>query len=219
VYKQILESIFRRFKKLFLIIILLPLLTGIAAYFIENNSPTNIQAKTEVSIGLFEDSQLNDLEAVKNYLKSTKFEETIQDSNFNPDSLEKLQLTTKPGRILEIKLNGSNESVVQKELKIIVNQFLDVSNQKYNEYSHPLEAKISELEKISPSSSEVFDKERLIFEIEAELKKLKKTTLTEEIETTVSQKHPLRSATLGFIIGIVISFSVLLIPEIFREEK
>jgi teichuronic acid biosynthesis protein TuaF len=219
VYKQILESVFRRFKRLFFIIILLPLLTGVAAYFIEINSPTTIQAKTEVSIGLFEDSQLNDLEAVKNYLKSTKFEETIQDSKFNKDSLEKLQLTTKPGRILEIKLSGSNESEVLKDLNLIVTHFIDVSNQKYNAYSQPLEEKISELEKKSPSSNEVFDKERLIFEIESELKKLKKTTLNEDIETTVSQKHPLRSATLGFIIGIVISISILLIPEIFREEK
>jgi teichuronic acid biosynthesis protein TuaF len=212
------KRILTRLKKLFLILLLLPLLLAGLGYFIEMNQETTSKATAEIMLGDYEDSKYTDVGTVQVWLKSKRYLKKLKedyDLSYNSEELAgKTNPTIKPGKVIEISYLANNKEKAEKVLNELVDAFLNESNKKYEKEKSSLEETIQNTKSLS--GDEVL-KEDTLFKRQSELEKLIPTKIHSEVSVDETKNNPMRRAILGFLIGTMFSISILLAPEVFRK--
>ncbi|MBN3554191.1 hypothetical protein JYA63_07950 [Fictibacillus nanhaiensis] len=218
------ESIKRiliRFKKLFFVLLLLPIIFAGLGYFLGMNEEATYTAKAEIRLGEFiASSQFTNVGEVQDLLKNENY---LSNLNVTDDPIELASKTNpiiKPRKVIELSYSSDSKKESEKVLQKLVNAFLkdsnDVVNDKndisYMEWKDILEGQIKELEDSNDANktAEISDRKE-------DLEKLRPTQIEKDVYVEETNNNPLRKAILGFLVGLMFSISILLFPEVIRK--
>jgi teichuronic acid biosynthesis protein TuaF len=212
------KRILTRFKKLFFVLLLLPVLLAGVGYFLEMNQETTSKAKAEIMLGDNYDPKYTDVGTVQEWLKSEKYLNGLKDDynlSYNPEELAgKTNPTIKPGKVIELSYTTNNKDKAEKVLNDLVDAFLKDSNKNYKKQKNLLEETIQNLES---STEDGVLKEDTLYDRKSELEELRPAKIHKEVSVDETKNNPMRRAVLGFLIGTMFSISILLAPEVFRK--
>jgi teichuronic acid biosynthesis protein TuaF len=206
------KRILTRFKRLFLVLLLLPVLLAGLGYFFEMNQETTSKAKAEIMLGDYpsEKYDYTDVGTVQELLKNDKYIKQL-DLSYNSEELAgKTNPTIKPGKVIELSFSANNKEKAEKILNELVDAFLVESNKGYEKRKGFLE---DEKQRIESSTKN----EETLFSINSELDKLRPAQIHKEVLVDETKNNPMQRAILGFLIGTMFSISILLAPEVFRK--
>jgi teichuronic acid biosynthesis protein TuaF len=219
---KLISSLVNRFKKLAILLLLIPVLTGAVAYFFETRVPTTYIATSEVLLGNFQRDGLTNQNLLKDQISSRAFQENINEKyNLDMDVdfvTSKLKVESKPGKILVFSLLGDNEDKVESELSLVIEGFLKESNNVQQESIMLIEERLRTVNSIQPSESEAIAKEEFLYQLESKLMDLEVGTELNQPVTILQVKNdPYKRGVLGVIVGVMLSLSLLVFPELFKE--
>jgi teichuronic acid biosynthesis protein TuaF len=200
------KRILTRFKKLFFILLLLPLILACLGYFLEMNQETTSKAKAAIMLGEYPSTEYDytDVGTVQVLLKNEKY---LKKLNSDFEKLAgKTEPMIQPGKVIELSYAANNSEKAEKVLKELVDAFLIESNKSYKERKRTLENKIQTTEN-----------EEVLYVMNTELEKLRPAQIHKEVTVDETKNNPMRRAILGFLIGTMFSISILLAPEVFRK--
>jgi teichuronic acid biosynthesis protein TuaF len=215
------SRILTRFKKLFFILLLLPLLLAGLGYFIEMNQETTSKATAEIMLGEYPIPKYNytDAGTVQELLKRESFLNELKDeyktSYDSKELADKTNPTMKPGKIIEISYTADSKAQAEEVLNELVKALNKDINQYYKNKKNELEEDIQNAEK-SASADDVLELEALNT-LQSEYEKLRPAKILKDVTVDEGSNNPIRRAILGFLIGIMFSISILLAPEVFRK--
>jgi hypothetical protein len=219
---KIIISLVNRFKKLAILLLLLPVLTGAISYFIESREPTKYIATSEILLGTFQNNGLTDKDLMKEQVPTRAFLRVIDEKyNLGMDVefvSNHLKVDLLPGKILAFSLASNNESEVEEQLSLVIEGFLLESENVQQNSIKLIEEKLRTIQSINPSDKEVIAKEQFIYSLESKLFDLRLgTELNKPVTITVDSNDSIKMGLLGGIVGLMLSLSILVFPEIFRE--
>ncbi|MBY6037079.1 hypothetical protein KUV80_10450 [Fictibacillus nanhaiensis] len=216
--KETIHRILKRLKKWFLLLILIPFLTAGTAYLFQKQGPTSYTAKAEIQLASFNFKDIDvkvpeftDAEYAKIYftndiLKSLKERKPDLDIN---SVQSKLNFVIKPAKVLGISYTGDEPKETENTLKLVVNEYLSNSENKRS----VIEAILKEGKSLATPESEITasEYELMILDIKNGVRELK------EVQLEQDQESSRNTAVFGFLIGLILSSMILLLPEIFRK--
>ncbi|MDR7073169.1 Wzz/FepE/Etk N-terminal domain-containing protein [Fictibacillus barbaricus] len=213
--KETLDRILARLKKWFILLILIPILAAGAAYLFQKEGPSSYTANAEIQLATFDkDSNqfdYTDAEYAKTYITSDKFIEKLkkEDSNIDPGNIKsKVTFVIKPAKVLGLSYTGKNAKEAKKTLELVVNQYINDSKDAKEDIEKFYKNSKSEAGPQKPKTKSEYD--IIIFGLH-EAKVLKNV----DIDTV--QESAKTKTVFGFLIGLMISFMILLLPEVFRK--
>jgi teichuronic acid biosynthesis protein TuaF len=216
--KETLERIWKRFRKLAILLILLPFLTAGAAYLFQKEGPTSYTANAEIQLAKLgkdtsdlEYTNYTDAEFAKAHITSDQFLDQIEEKNPNIKASEiksKINFVIKPAKLLGISYTGDNPEETEETLNLIVDQYINESNETKNQIAQKYEDAKTEPGSDKKTASE-YD---IIIKGLSAAKDLKEVQLEQVEESTKN------SVAFGFLIGLILSFMILLLPEVFIKE-
>ncbi|EMI09521.1 hypothetical protein [Anoxybacillus gonensis] len=216
------QSLMRTIKKFAILLILLPVLTGIIAYIFESNTTSDYTAKVKIELGNFENTRLTDPKLVQERLLSQKFLESTYHNFHTPmnasEMRQRLNVTFGNTPVIELQLIGSNKQHVEKTLKAVVEQFLNESNSLYEKKYNLLKQRIEYTRSIE-TVEERIERERLLYDLELTLLDLRPTVVIDEISVSESGMNPSKKAVLGFLLGLIADMCLLFFWEVFRKGE
>ncbi|MCK6258694.1 hypothetical protein LCY76_19180 [Fictibacillus sp. KIGAM418] len=217
--KEITESIWHRFKKLFILLLLIPVLTTVVAYFMASKAPSTSQATAKVKLGQAENSILNTPDSAKEYLTSEEFLRSVKGLNKDEEKAmkDKLQVVPETDTIITLSLMDEDKSKAKSQLKPVVKEFMKESNHQTEKWKTTLEDQIKKVEGTQVSGEGTIKKEEYLFDLKTRVLKVKEPKLLEKVDTTDMAGDPKRKAVLGLLVGLMLSASILLLPEIFKK--
>lgn len=219
--KNIINSLFKRFKRLAVLLILIPILTGAIAFIFESREPTTYIGTAEVMLGTFDNESITDQDLMKDQVGSRAFLERINNNhNLGMDVdyvSSKVKVELKPGKFLAYSLVGDNKEKVEKELSLAVEGFLKESKRVQQGLITVAEKGIAEAGKIE-SENEDITKVALVHQLQEDLINLQMgTELNKPVTVVENNNDPFKLGVLGLIVGLMISLAILVLPEIFKE--
>jgi teichuronic acid biosynthesis protein TuaF len=204
------SRILTRFKRLFLLLLLIPVLLAVLGYFIEMNQETTSQAKAEIMLGDHYHTKYTEVGAVQAWLKSEQYLNKLKkdfNKSYNAEELAgKINTTLKSGKVIELSYSANNKEKADKVLTELVDAFLSRSDKVYENKKNSLEDQKLET-----------NDELTLYEINSKLEDLIPTQIHMDVKVEESSNNPMRRAILGFLIGTMFSISILLAPEVFRK--
>jgi teichuronic acid biosynthesis protein TuaF len=213
--KETLNRIWKRFKTLSILLILLPFLAAGAAYLFQKEGPASYTSNAEIQLANLdkESSQLKftDPEYAKTYMTSDQFLEKIEQENQDFDAAEaksKINFVIKPAKVLGISYTGTTSDKTEKTLKVIIDQYINESKKIKEEIAEKYENAKTET---SPESDKTASEYDII------ILGLEEATVLKEVQLDQAQESTKNTAVFGFLIGLILSFIFLLLPEIFRK--
>ncbi|WP_085522144.1 hypothetical protein [Tuberibacillus sp. Marseille-P3662] len=218
------NRIWSRLKKYFWFLLLLPLLTGAVSYLLESQQNPVYTASISIGLGDFEnDRNYTKQGSAKEIILSTQFLKQLQgnDKTIMPvsDIQSSLSVNGKPRNVIKLSLSSGNSQKVRRTLKAVTSRFVKESEEVYNRRISFLNDTISELKQSTAGPEDSFDKQKFLYELKSKLLDTKKTKIVEDLTLSKQTGQPKRQATVGFLIGIVLSLLILFVPEILRPEK
>jgi teichuronic acid biosynthesis protein TuaF len=221
----IVRRLLKRARKLALLLLLLPLLTGAAAYVFAKKAPITYEATAEVMLGSFENAYLTNPVKMKNVIPSDSFLEEINDkynTGFNiADVQSKLNIVpSNAENTLKFSYRDRNEAKAEETLSKIIDAFLEESNKKLNE---KIQLTINDIEDLNRTSTQVESIDKI-----TERHKLNQQLLDYELKTKIlngvnvgvaNPISPVQRAVLGFLVGLILSIFILVLPELFISTK
>jgi len=219
------KNVFKRMKRLAILLILLPILTAIIAYFLQTNTSVTYTGTTEVMLGNFQKEGLTHQELMRDQIPNRAFLTYLDEQhNLNLDIdyvLSNLTVSSKPGKVLEFSMVGSDKLKVINQLELLTQGFLKESNRVQADEITLIEGKIAEIEEINASTEELISKERFLYDLNDKLKSIQMSTVLNKDVQVISadSNNPTQRAVLGFLIGVMINIVILIFPELFKEEK
>lgn len=233
--KQTLSRIISRFKKFAIFLLLIPVFTGVLSFVLaEKSDNSNMNkgvhfADATISLGQFNDPQLNHPNSVKNLVSSSAFlNEVIDENNLNVEAEELQQNMTLENvydELIIISLTGNDKETVEKSLQGIVDKFLDLSNDRYAEWSKIVNETVQDLQGTNVSKEEEVEQKEFLYELRQDLYNAREAKVVEPVslmdEKGLSSgnqaQDPFKQTVFGVIIGLMLSAFLLLIPEVFRD--
>lgn len=217
--KEITESIWHRFKKLFILLLLIPILTTGIAYFMAAKTPSTSQATAKVKLGQAENSTLNTPDSVKEYVTTRAFLSSVKglDKEGEKALKDKLQVVPETESTVIFTLADQDREKTKKQLKAVVQQFMKDSQKQSERWKTTLQEQIKKVESTSVSGESAIKKEEYLFDLKTRAMKIKEPMLLEKVNVTDMAGDPKRKAVLGLLVGMMLSASILLLPEIFKK--
>lgn len=217
--KEITESIWHRFKRLFILLLLIPVLTTAIAYFMAAKTPSTSQAAAKVKLGQAENSMLNTPDSVKEYVKSRAFLSSVKGLNKAEEHAlkDKLQVVPETESTVIFTLADQDRAKTKDQLKAVVKQFMKDSQKQSDRWKTTLQEQIKKVERTSVSGESTIKKEEYLFDLKTRAMKIKEPMLLEKVNVTDMAGDPKRKAVLGLLVGMMLSASILLLPEIFKK--
>ncbi|QHE63365.1 hypothetical protein FHE72_22020 [Rossellomorea vietnamensis] len=228
--KQMAASIIHRFKKLFILLCIIPIVTAGIAYFMEMGKETTYTASTKIVLGNFENENLSGVSSVKDYFHSEKLKE-IKSLEYPIEEVKKGFRVEEVGRnMVEFKYTSDNKKKAEDIVQTITGYFLEESDtlfeKKYENVKNSVD-RVKDLLKVYEdedkfSTEFVNGKEEAIefyYEQKQTLVNLRKNKLAEPLSISTEYDNPLKKAIFGFLVGIMLSLFILLIPELFKEYR
>ncbi|WNB92700.1 hypothetical protein [Bacillus sp. NEB1478] len=213
--KETFNSIINRLRKWFILLILIPFLAAGAAYMFQKKGPSSYTANAEIQLANFDkdSNQLDytDAEYAKTYITSDTFIEKLEkkDSSIDPGDIKsKVSFIIKPAKVLGLSYTGKNPKEAKETLELVVNQYIDDSKKAKEDITKFYEDSKSQAGPQKPKTKSEYD--LIIFGLH-EAKEIKQVN----IETV--QESAKNKTVFGFLIGLIISFMILLLPEVFRK--
>ncbi|MGC4377268.1 Wzz/FepE/Etk N-terminal domain-containing protein [Fictibacillus sp. Mic-4] len=218
--KNSINRIMGRLRKYFLLFLLVPVLTTVVAYFTAVMSSSSYEATAKISLGQFDNSSYNTVAKAKQLITSKEFLSDIDGLDKKTDELkDNLDILQESDTIMTVSLTDGNQSNAKRMLRQIVDAFLQKSDSEKDKWTALLQQKISQVKNLNVSSDEgKVNREKLLFELQSSLYKVKPAEIIDQPTIVPLKANPLHQAALGLLIGIMLSATLLLLPEIFRER-
>ncbi|MFT9599862.1 hypothetical protein [Mesobacillus sp.] len=221
---DLLRRIMNRAKKLAVLLLLIPILTAGAAYFMAKQIPVTYIAKAEIMLGNFENTFRTNPNVMKKYIRSSEFIKKIND-DYSLD-LDVGQVKSRftvnalvPEGVLELSYRGTGQEDSIEALDKLIDGILSESSERFEEKKTELETRMKKIE-AEETQEEAIAKEAELHDLQEDYDNLQNSFVLEEVIVGTSNAvSPVQRAILGFLIGIIFSVFVLLLPELFRDEK
>lgn len=218
---SILNRVASRARKLLILMIIIPLVTGAVSAYMESKKPTTYTANSTVFLGTFSNDYKVDYSDVEKLVKSKDTLEAIKKSshgNFNVDDV-KGRLVVTPGKTtIQFQYSGTNEKEVKDTLTDISNGFKIVVNKDYYKKVNILTKRYAETDKIT-SEQQSGVKAQVLYDIENSLYGLKAAKVKDISDPVASYSNPLKRGIFGLILGLMLDVVILVLPELFREYR
>jgi teichuronic acid biosynthesis protein TuaF len=222
--KDMMKRIMNRAKKFAIFLLLIPILTAGAAYVLASQSPATYTAKAEIMLGNFENTFRTNPNVMKKYVKSTEFINKInEDYGLGLDVGQvksRFSVTALVAEgALELSYRGTDLQNSEENLNKLVDGILKESTERIEQKRKELETRMKTIEAIETEEDAV-KRESELHDMQVDYDNLQNSFVSEEVTGGTSNVvSPIQRAILGFLIGFIISVFILLLPELFREEK
>ncbi|NWQ39479.1 hypothetical protein MLOOGBEN_02055 [Bacillus sp. EB106-08-02-XG196] len=218
---SILNQIAKRAKKLLLLLIIIPLVTGAVSYYLESKKPTTYTATASFNIGNFNNEWLADPAEIEFELKkdkNLKKIKTLTNGEFNFADVKSRLVVTSPAptakRSLKFQYTGIDKKEVESTLHVISLGYEMIRNEQYLEKIKNQEESLAILDTIEQDDPEYaqvyFDLNNINYQ---------ETELLETGDAVATYNNPLKRALFGIILGIMLNVVILVTPELFREYR
>jgi teichuronic acid biosynthesis protein TuaF len=221
--KNLASDILKRIKRLWILLIVLPLLTGVISYYLEAREQTSYTAEVTISLGNFQNDSYTNLSWVTEHFKHEDLlTKVLSNSNSNLEIdtvMEKLKAETDGNKFVKLSVTSVNEDEAKNILNAVVDGFLAVSKKVWEEKYNSTLKSIKGIEsldsaEISAEGYKDFDELRQT-QIDYENGK---TEISDSISITPNYINPPKRAIFGVLIGIMLNILIVFLPELFRSD-
>lgn len=222
-FKQYLSSIGRRAKKLLWLLILLPVLTAGITYLLSASAPSSYEASSTILLGNFQNTRytstkyLSDRIPNKDYLTQINKEFNL---GINPEKISQSLSVTEGEKkdTIVLSLVGKNTVEIEENLEKVTDGVLRDGTKLFKYKQNLLIEGFERLDAIPPNHPEYATAQKEKVEIGEKREDIQNSVLLDEVSTSpASFISPMKKAILGFLLGLFISFAILVVPEIFRK--
>lgn len=207
--KETITRILGRLKKWFILLLLIPFLAAGAAYLFQKEGPASYTTNAEIRLATFNKDSLQvdytDPESAKVYITSDEFLNQLENKDIDKS---KINFVIKPAKVLGISYTSDNGKDAESSLEQIVSRYVLESQKKKDEIKGILEKDISTLGSES---------EQTAGEIELVILGLKEVKVLKEVQLDQALENTQQSVVFGFLVGLILSLMILLLPEVFRK--
>ncbi|MGG1630934.1 hypothetical protein [Rossellomorea sp. NRS-1567] len=220
-----LASIIHRFKKLFILLCIIPIVTAGIAFFMEMGKETTYTASTKIELGNFENQKHTSAKVIKDtYPTEEMIKKIIKETNlkYSVEEVKKgLKIEEEGSNTISFKYTSVNKKKAEEITNAITEYFLKVSNELYTSKKEAIDNSLKNLEKLNDldDSKAIVDREIFLSEQTITKLNLRGNNLLEPVSITTDYNNPLKKAVFGFLVGIMLSLFILLIPELFKEYR
>ncbi|CAN7177088.1 hypothetical protein [Rossellomorea sp. LjRoot5] len=222
--KQMAASIIHRFKKLFILLCIIPILTAGIAYFMEMGKETTYTASTKIVLGNFENEKLTNPSVVKTFYQSEKpLKEVIKEENLDysvNEIKDGFSIEEQGNKVIEMKYTSKDNNKSEEIVLGLSEYFLSISEKKLNNKIKLVEDGLERVKETEKNRG-YLEREELEYRTDNEfiLENFRETKQLEPVTVSTSSNNPLKKAIFGFLVGIMLSLFILLIPELFKEYR
>jgi teichuronic acid biosynthesis protein TuaF len=228
---ELLKRILYRAKKLAVLLLLIPILTAGIGYIFAEKQPASYIAEAEIMLGSYEQDTRNNPAIMKKKLTAERLIEKLNE-NYDLDlDIEVLKSKilieeTVTNKTLKLSFNDQDKIVAEQTLTKFVDGIMLDSEEWIENRRNRLKESIKRLEdsienaesnaaEVEPSTTE-----EILSKQYDQYEELEDALIINEVSVSPSNfVSPVQRAIFGLLIGIIISALVLLLPELFREEK
>ncbi|HAQ06966.1 MAG TPA: hypothetical protein DCR24_05355 [Bacillus bacterium] len=221
---DIFKRVISRIKRLAVLLLLIPILTAATGYFLALQKPSIYTASSEIFIGNFQNQIKTNPTLMKHYVTKTGFLEEVNEKyqlNLNVPQV-KSRFTThanQQGNILELGYRSPDQQEAEETLRKLTDAISAEGTKLYEDKKELLANQISTIKETDSEYEKVYKEVQLLDKLTTEIDLIKPEIL-EPVTVKNSQAiSPMQSAILGFLLGVILNFFILLLPELFREEK
>ncbi|OCA88267.1 hypothetical protein A8F94_10735 [Bacillus sp. FJAT-27225] len=219
---DMLKRIVNRFKKWWIVLLIIPLLTGAIGYFLAKGETETYTAKSEITLGNFSDRSITSSDLMAGRLSQEGFLQNLSNETgiqLDVDYLaENTAISTGAGRKIILTFTGTNLEKVKREAENLIKAFIQYSDEKYNGQREVLIEQINKLQQFSDEEDP--NKYMNTWKMSDELENLTPTYLNKEVTVTTNSSSPVTNLLLGLVVGLFISLCIPFIPEFFiRNEE
>jgi teichuronic acid biosynthesis protein TuaF len=217
-------SIIHRLKRFFILLLIIPLITAGVAFFMEMGKETTYTASAPFELGNFENEKLTGASIVKKLYQSTRYLELIKEDTDLDYSIEELKnglnIDAQEDSMIVFKYTSPDKEKAEQIVQGIANYFKEESEDKFNEKLTLLKDFEKKVEKTEAARGYLVEEE-LEFKLDTEmtLTNIRETKLLEPVTSVASYKNPLKRAVFGFLVGVMLSLFLLIVPELFKEYR
>jgi teichuronic acid biosynthesis protein TuaF len=224
VLKQMGLSIIHRLKRFFILLLIIPLITAGVAFFMEMGKETTYTASVPFELGNFENEKLTGKSTVKDYFQEDTYLQDVKKASNLDYSIEEIKngLKIEEGgdHIVVFKHTSPNKQESEEIVQAISDYFLEISEEKYDEKLSLLKEYEEKVEKTEAARGYLVEEElEFMKETEMTITNIRKTQPLQEITLDESYKNPLKRAVFGFLVGLMLSLFLLIVPELFKEYR
>jgi teichuronic acid biosynthesis protein TuaF len=213
--KETLNRIWMRFKKLFILIILIPFLAAGAAYLFQKEGPSSYTANAEIRLANLDQDlsplEFTDAEFAKTHITSNTFLNQLKEKHPDLDIetvKSKINFVIKPAKVLGISYTGNKPEETEETLKSVINLYIKESKIVKQINIDSYEKQKSQVGRESGETPAQFDLMIL---------GLKEVKILNDVKLDQPQESTKNTAVFGFLIGLILSSMILLLPEVFRK--
>jgi teichuronic acid biosynthesis protein TuaF len=221
---ELLKRILYRARKLAVLLLLIPILAAGIGYVFAEKQPASYIAEAEIMLGSYEQDTRNNPALMKKKLTSELFIKKLNESydlDLDIDELKSRLLVeeTVTNKTLKLSFNDQDKKAAEQTLTKFVDGFMLESDEWLENKKNRLETLIEEAEN-NESEAEPATKQEVLSKLYDQYEELEDALVINEVTVSASNfVSPVQRAIFGLLIGFIISALVLLLPELFREEK
>ncbi|WP_053361355.1 hypothetical protein [Bacillus sp. FJAT-27251] len=211
-------------KKYLLILLLVPVLLGLLGWFVPvGNEPEAISAEAELTLGSYQNKDLNDPKLVVGLLTTPPFyADHFQWAGEPEEILSKLIVTQVNERNINLVYTGTAAEDAVEMVNEISAAFLALDQQEFAEKQSVIQATIDSLENQEVAPEAQVDQHRFLYELKTAQLDNKPASWIKQAQEANVEGQALSSrdrAVLGVLIGITIMFFWMVIPELVRKPS
>ncbi|WP_043932228.1 hypothetical protein [Bacillus sp. EB01] len=215
-----------RTKKYFILLIVFPVFLGALGWFLPvGSSESDIPAHAEISLGSYENPNLNKTKQVIVLLSNLPFyKENLPDiyEEYKEDILNDLSVTPVSETNIRISFkNHSQEDSIQVVNKI-AEAFLKLDQSHYEQKQDIMKKSIDQLRNETVGPDAKVDQQRFLYELQSAHLTMKPAVLLKAADQQEIGANAVSSkarAVLGVLIGLTLALLWIVIPELVREQK
>jgi teichuronic acid biosynthesis protein TuaF len=217
-------SIIHRLKRFIILLLIIPIVTAGIAYFMEKGKETTYTASVQFELGNFENEKLTGKSTVKDLFQKDEYLQEAKKSTDLGYSIEEIKngLNIEEGgaHIIVFKHTSANKQKSKEIVKAISEHFTNISEKKYKEKLALLNGYV-ELVKKTEEARGYLVEEELEFKADTEMTitNIRETKSLGPVTSITSYKNPLKRAVFGFLVGVMLSLFLLIVPELFKEYR
>ncbi|MCY8066116.1 hypothetical protein MOB77_03845 [Bacillus haynesii] len=223
---NLIKRIAGRVKKYIVAIIALPLILGLVGYFMPKGSvaPSDYTATVTISTGNYGEAKYNNAKQVPLLLKNEAFLKDIFPEIPEEDLAQlkdDLAIEIRTDSLFNLSYTGPDKQETLDTLGKIKDAYMKGDKALFSKREEVIEKNIKALEGETVSADSKVDKQRFLYELETSKLDMK---AAEEIEPLIvldnqaAGMSPKKRAVLGVLIGLALSFFIIVVPEVFRER-
>jgi teichuronic acid biosynthesis protein TuaF len=221
---ELLKRILYRARKLAVLLLLIPILAAGIGYVLAEKQPASYIAEAEIMLGSYEQDTRNNPALMKKKLTSELFIKKLNenyDLDLDIDELKSRLLVeeTVTNKTLKLSFNDQDKKAAEQTLTKFVDGFMLESDEWLENKKKRLETLIEEAEN-NESEAEPATKQEVLSKLYDQYEELEDALVINDVTVSASNfVSPVQRAIFGLLIGIILSTLLLLLPELFREEK